>query len=106
MRLPISTVKDLTFTRPALDCWITAPKANTQADLFSVGQTPHATQLMGVFDSINQRFGRGSVFLAAEGTEKMEYEARDEITQLHHIVVRTAGGALLSDYLCAISRIS
>ena len=62
--------KGFNFHKAGIGLLDLAPKAHAQADLFSVGQTPHATQLMGVFDSINQRFGRGSVFLAAEGTEK------------------------------------
>jgi len=41
-----------------------------QRDLFSEGQPLRSTKLMTVMDKINQEFGRGTVYVAAEGTRK------------------------------------
>lgn len=41
-----------------------------QADMFTPGQSRQSEALMSVMDSINSRFGMGSVFVAASGTEK------------------------------------
>lgn len=41
-----------------------------QSDLFQAGQPIQAEQLMSVMDKINQRYGQGASFLAAEGSKK------------------------------------
>ena len=47
------------------------PKANQQFSLFDSGAGGgRSDSLMAVFDSINQRYGRGAVRLAAEGVDK------------------------------------
>lgn len=48
------------------------PRANQQFSLFVPGGIASARneKLMGVLDDINQRYGRGSLRLAAEGVEK------------------------------------
>ena len=43
---------------------------NQQSDLFQIGQSENAYKLMSVIDSINSRYGRGQVFIGAQGTEK------------------------------------
>lgn len=42
----------------------------TQFDLFSRGQSAESETLMRVIDSINKRYGRGSIFTAAEGVDR------------------------------------
>ncbi|MFT5889819.1 MAG: DNA polymerase V [Zhongshania sp.] len=41
-----------------------------QNDLFSTGQTADTDNLMNLLDSINQRFGRGTLQMAGEGIQK------------------------------------
>ena len=47
-----------------------SPKTHTQIDLFTSGQSTQSSELMEVLDKVNGKFGRGALFLAAEGTEK------------------------------------
>ncbi len=47
-----------------------SPKGSQQYDLFHPGQSGKADQLMQVVDQVNHRYGRGSVFLGAEGIHK------------------------------------
>lgn len=46
------------------------PKKMQQFDLFHEGQHPQSSALMAVIDKANQRYGRGTLFLSAEGVEK------------------------------------
>lgn len=41
-----------------------------QSDFFHEGQSHKSDQVMGVIDQINKAYGRGSLFLGAEGTNK------------------------------------
>lgn len=44
-----------------------------QSDLFGVGSSVQSEKLMSLMDSINSKFGRGTIFTAAEGTEKAKW---------------------------------
>ncbi|MCH9692195.1 MAG: Y-family DNA polymerase [Gammaproteobacteria bacterium] len=46
------------------------PKSIAQGDLFTKEQSARAGEVMQALDQINQRFGRGTLFLGAEGTHK------------------------------------
>ncbi|BBM04098.1 Y-family DNA polymerase [Microbulbifer sp. GL-2] len=46
------------------------PRALGQGDLFTAGQPSRAGVMMQVLDRANQRFGRGTLFLGAEGVHK------------------------------------
>ncbi len=59
------------------------PRANQQFSLFVPSSTANARneKLMGVLDSINERYGRGSLRLAAEGVEKAWQMRRGNLSQ-------------------------
>lgn len=59
------------------------PRANQQFSLFVSSSTANARneKLMGVLDSINERYGRGSLRLAAEGVEKAWQMRRGNLSQ-------------------------
>jgi len=44
--------------------------AHRQVDMFTPGQTARDDTLMGVIDKVNQKWGRGTLFLAAEGVHR------------------------------------
>ncbi|MDP5209193.1 Y-family DNA polymerase [Microbulbifer sp. 2205BS26-8] len=46
------------------------PGSLGQGDLFTSGQPAHIGRMMRVLDQVNQRFGRGTLFLGAEGVQK------------------------------------
>ncbi|QFT54425.1 DUF4113 domain-containing protein [Microbulbifer sp. THAF38] len=46
------------------------PRALGQGDLFTPGQSLRAGQTMQAMDRINKKFGRGTLFLGAEGIQK------------------------------------
>jgi DNA polymerase V len=51
---------------------------NEQPDLFN--QTPNNPKLMGIYDALNQRYGRDTLFLGAQGIEKKWAMRRDMLT--------------------------
>ena len=44
-----------------------------QGDLFCGGQTAKTDELMTLLDKVNKRYGRGTLFTAAEGLQKKWY---------------------------------
>ncbi|AWF81744.1 UMUC domain-containing protein DNA-repair protein [Microbulbifer sp. A4B17] len=53
------------------------PRLLGQGDMFSSGQPLRAGETMQAIDQINQRFGRGTLFLGAEGIQK-KWKVRQE----------------------------
>jgi len=41
-----------------------------QNDMFSEGQTKRSDELMTLIDGVNKKFGKSTVYLAAEGMQK------------------------------------
>jgi len=58
-------------------------KAGIADDLFKEKSPPKRSQLMDVYDAINERHGKGSVFLGAMGT-KNTWKARSEKRSRHY----------------------
>lgn len=58
------------------------PATHRQGSLFAVrgAQDPRADKLMATLDGLNQRYGRGTVKLAAEGVEKAWQMRRDHVS--------------------------
>ncbi|WP_444900347.1 Y-family DNA polymerase [Microbulbifer sp. VAAC004] len=46
------------------------PSSLGQGDMFTAGQPARAAEMMQALDRVNQRFGRGTLFLGAEGVHK------------------------------------
>ncbi len=67
-------------------------KKHYQADLFHPGQPPKADKTMRVLDNLNLRYGRNTVFLGAEGTQKkwalrQQFKSPEYTTRLSDIPV-------------------
>jgi len=45
-------------------------KSNIQVDLFTPAQSERSDKLMSLIDQVNSSFGRGTLFCAAEGTQR------------------------------------
>lgn len=65
-------------------------KKHLQGDLFHKGQTVRADKTMEVLDHINQHFGRNTLFLGAEGTQKkwalrQQFKSPEYTTRFHEI---------------------
>lgn len=56
------------------------PKESVPSDLFSASTVTHSTELMGVLDAINAKFGRGALKSCAEGTSKPWSMKRERIS--------------------------
>jgi DNA polymerase V len=74
----------IAYKKAGIFLWDITPASQTQLDLFG-SQNPRTNRLMGTIDAINQRWGRGTVQMAACGTTKdwrMLCEYRSKKTQL------------------------
>ena len=65
-------------------------KKHRQLDLFHAGQSPKTDQLMAIMDKINTRYGKNSIYIAAEGVHtkwamRQAYRSPSYTSQWHEL---------------------